>query len=511
MVILLLVLGIFFRFFNLERKVYWLDETYTSLRLSGYTSTEFVQQVVTGEILSVAALRPYQQINPERGLQDTFKGLAIEEPQLTPLYFMLTRFWVQGLGDSVGVIRSLSAVVSLLAFPCLWWLCRELFLSAWVGWVAMALFAVSPLQVLYAQEARPYSLWTVMILLSSAALLWAMRCKKRLGWSLYAVTVALGLYTHLLFGSVAVAHAVYVVATEQQGRKRWWHLSPTLRSYGVATSAGSSALFPWLVVLSHNFAQAEAMTSTLREPTSISFLLNQWLVNSSRVFVGWDLGFANLIPLIGILYALYFLCSATPKRTWLLLIALIAVPFLMLALPDLLLEGERSTRIRYLIPCYVGMQIALAYLLTHPACWLSDQKQRWCRAALVGLVGINIAACCISSQSTVWWSKSVPRSSYYLPVAALINQVDAPLVISDSAPMEVLAFSRRLDPDVKLKLITRPKAVKVPTSFDAVFLLNPSNALQTVLRRRNYRLTLVYVDRNAPKASKARLWQVERP
>lgn len=44
----------------------------------------------------------------------------------------------------------------------------------------MALIAVSPFHVLYAQEAREYSLWTVTILLSSAALLRAMRVKTKL-------------------------------------------------------------------------------------------------------------------------------------------------------------------------------------------------------------------------------------------------------------------------------------------------------------------------------------------
>ena len=41
--IVILVLGIFFRFANLEKKVYWIDEGYTSLRISGYTESEFIQ------------------------------------------------------------------------------------------------------------------------------------------------------------------------------------------------------------------------------------------------------------------------------------------------------------------------------------------------------------------------------------------------------------------------------------------------------------------------------------
>ncbi len=40
LIVMLLMVGIFFRFFNLDRKVYWHDETFTSLRISGYTVIE---------------------------------------------------------------------------------------------------------------------------------------------------------------------------------------------------------------------------------------------------------------------------------------------------------------------------------------------------------------------------------------------------------------------------------------------------------------------------------------
>jgi len=67
-----------------------------------------------------------------------------------------------------GAIRSLSAIISLLVFPGVYWLLPGI----WVvnGWIAIALIAVSPFHILYAQEAREYSLWTVTIALSSAAL-----------------------------------------------------------------------------------------------------------------------------------------------------------------------------------------------------------------------------------------------------------------------------------------------------------------------------------------------------
>jgi len=147
LIIILLVLGLFFRFVHLDRKIYWMDETYTSLRISGYTESEVAQQLLESQILSLQDLHKYQRLNPEKSVVDTVKGIAAEEPQLPPLYFVLVRFWTQLFGDSVAAIRSFSAFLSLLAFPCIYWLCLELFESSLVGWLACALIAVSPFQL----------------------------------------------------------------------------------------------------------------------------------------------------------------------------------------------------------------------------------------------------------------------------------------------------------------------------------------------------------------------------
>lgn len=52
----ILILGLFFRFVNLGEKVYWHDETLTSLRIFGYTKTELVEEAFTGKIITVDEL-----------------------------------------------------------------------------------------------------------------------------------------------------------------------------------------------------------------------------------------------------------------------------------------------------------------------------------------------------------------------------------------------------------------------------------------------------------------------
>jgi uncharacterized membrane protein len=220
LIIAVLAIGILFRFVNLDRKFYWIDENYTSLRVSGYTEAEIIKQISYQKITSPSDLQKYQQINPQKTLSNTLNSLATEDPQHPPLYYILARFWAQWFGSSVATMRSFAAVISLLVFPAIYWLAWELFESTAVAWIAIAIFAISPYHILFAQEARQYSLWTLTTILSSAALLRAMRPDVNQNpmllishWTLYAVTAAMGLYTHLLFICVATPSTSQLLPT----------------------------------------------------------------------------------------------------------------------------------------------------------------------------------------------------------------------------------------------------------------------------------------------------------
>ena len=539
--IALLLLGIALRLYHLDYKVYWLDEAYTSLRLSGHTRAEFEQTVFTGDVVDWATLQRYQHPSPDKTLGDTLHSIAAEEPQLTPLYFVLTYGWIMLFGHSITAIRSLAVLFSLLAFPCLWWLCRELFPAAKTAWMAIAIFAVAPLHLLYAQEARPYSLWTLTILLSSATFLWAIRTKAPWHWAIYALTVSLGLYTQLLFALVAIAHGLYLFLlcrhstsnpqSAQSPRNPRFAQSaqspPSPRPahpavpYLLATLTACLPLVPWLAILTSNLDQAQARISSLDESSSLSAVFNQWLVNTGRGLLGVDLGPVNLLLLVGVGYALLVFYRTAPRPAALFVLSLAGVSFLSLAVPDLLLGGDRSTRIRYLIPAYLGVHLALAQVFSTQVLTIARRnansnarsnlglrRQRGWQLGLALLLSVSLGVGLISAQSRVWWNKSVPRSSYYLPVSSIINQGDRPLVISDRRPIDLLALSYWLDDDVKFQLIFPPQTLAVAPGFAPIFLLNASNRLKKNLAQQGYDLTLRYTDDNAPKAERERLWQL---
>jgi uncharacterized membrane protein len=195
-VVAAIVLGVFFRFSALDKKGYWFDETFTSLRISGFTDREVVEKYRgRAGIVPAGELRKFQSPRSDRTVIDTVKGLAIEEPQNPPLYYAAARLWADVAGSSVYSMRLLPAILSLLVLPLAYWLCLELFESSVVGWIAVSLMALSPFYVLLAQTARPQSLWTATILFTAAALLRALRTGRASSWLIYALGLTASFYT----------------------------------------------------------------------------------------------------------------------------------------------------------------------------------------------------------------------------------------------------------------------------------------------------------------------------
>ncbi len=520
LIVVLLVLGLVFRFVNLDRKIYWMDETYTSLRISGYTEAEVAEKLLEKQILSLQDLHKYQRLSPEKSVIDTVRGLAAEEPQLPPLYFVMVRFWAQMFGDSVAAIRSFSAFLSLLAFPCIYWLCLELFGSSLVGWLACALIAVSPFQLVYAQEARQYSLWTVVILLSSASLLRAMRVNTWRSWAIYAVTVALGLYSHLFFVLVVIAHAIYVFVIHNC---RW---SKTVKAYWLSSLGGIIAFFPWIVVILTNYNQALTMTKPQSIKTSLPYFIKSWLGNLSRNFI--DTGFSSsspfaiswtslifpslsvLVILALVVYSLYFLVHHAPKRTWLFIIILTSFTSLALIIPDLVLGRRTSVTGRYMIPSFLGIQLSISYFL---ACKLNpnlvkDWHNKFWNLTLLALLTSGILSCTLVSQAEIWWNNLTDTNNQQL--AQIINQASNPLIIQEINPspprynvFNLVSLSYLLKPEVKFKFVPEDTRTEIPRTFNNVFLISPSYALKSGIQK-EYRVRVEPIE----NGQESRLWKL---
>ncbi len=511
LITVILLLGIFFRFANLDSKVYWGDETVTSLRISGYNLQELQTFANSDEpdgmaslrSLSIQDIQKYQYPNSEKGFIDTINGLAIEEPQHPPLYFVMVKQWVQWFGNSVPITRSFSALISLLAFPLIYLVCQELFSFSVISWVAVALLAVSPFHVLYAQEARSYSLWTVTILLSSWALLRAIRLKSNLSWGIYAVTIAIGFYTFIFSAVVSVAHGIYIVINEK------FKLTKTVKSYLLASITGAILFIPWIVAVLTNFTEADQTTSWTKKTFPITYLAKTWILNLSRVFIDFNYNFVSrnlfwylifIVLLLLTVYAIYHLCQETKPQAWLFVLLLMAIASLPLVLLDITSGGIRSTVARYFIPSYLAIEITVAYLLATKmtSMYISNwQRQTW-RIAFLTIVLSGIISCSGMSSAQVWWNK---YNAVHIPkVAEIVNQSNNPTVVTTWHYLMI--FSHILDEKAQLAVVNPNLASNLLNSTSEnslnndpkdIYIHNSSKAIETLVQSNsNYRVETKY-------------------
>lgn len=223
----------------------------------------------------------------------------------------------------------------------------------------------------------------------------------------------------------------------------------------------------------------------------------------------------NIIVLILVVYSIYFLCSQKSQRGWRFNLTLIGSTFLTLLVADLMLGGLKSTINRYLVPCFLGIQLSVAYLFAArltSKCVKIQSRKLW-RLSMITLLSCGVISCAISSQSIIWWNKG---PNYYNPyLAHIINQAEHPLVVSDdrthNKPLanvigDIISLTYMLDPKVRLQLVVEPNLPKIPDGFSDVFLFNPSKVLRHGLEKQNYKLKLLY-EKNRPNHTS--FWKLE--
>lgn len=458
LIILLLTIGVFLRFAHLDEKVYSADEVRSILRLSGYTSQEFIDKTYKGDIISLEEIQKYQKPNSEKNLNDAIHALA-RNPEHPPLYHMITRFWMQIFNAPIEA-RIASILISYLALFGLYWLCLELFESPIPGWIVMALFAVSPFQILAAQNTTQYSLWSGMILLSSAALLKALRGNNKSYWLIYAVTLALGLYTHLFFTIVAFGQGIYVLIRERL------HFNKNLIAYCFSSLLGVLIFIPWILVFFSNLEKVEKNTQYYRQfKTNINEIIKTLYSNLGNVFIdffhtrGKLENFLHFLILMLIIYSIYFMIRNTKIKVWSFILILILITPVVQIVPDLISQSIRSLQSRYYLPCFLGIQLAVAYLISNRI--ISTSVNIWLRRfwqfifLTLLLLGIISGIILSRTNDAGLDDQRGTASSQNLAIASVINQAKKPLVISDTTHSFVLALSHLLKPEASFQLFPK--------------------------------------------------------
>lgn len=534
--IITILLGFFFRFVNLSDKIFWVDEVATAVRVSGYTISEVSSNLLQQGVVKRDTLLFYQTVTSERTLSDSLNAL-IKSPEHTPLYFLLTRFWLQCWGNSLAIMRSLSVGFSLLVLPSLYWLCQELFNCSQISWLSVGIMSISPFYVAYAQEARPYSLWAVTILLMSASFLRAIRLNSKVAWILYNLCLVIGYYTSLFSIYIALFQGLYLLfkINKQQ--------LTTIKNYLISIIISFLAFTPWILVIINHLDLLEDNTSWMRgnfnlaeiiavyigtnllifgdlplsqnsDPIEIAVALvvivisllivtklySRWqnkllkfslllvisslgLLLTKYIYLDWTTIIGALVA-IGILslsaYSLYYLIVQTNRDRWLYVICLMLSLPLPLLITDIINQGQSSTAPRYLIPLQLGILIAVAYTV---ASKLNTQQSKFWQLIIITFILLGIFSNVRNLNLSPFYQKG--RNINNPAIAKIINQSSSTLIIVESSEaMDAISLAYSLSPEVKYKVIaTEENLTSYLDKFKSVFLLKPSKKLQQRLNQ----------------------------
>ena len=510
LVITIVGLSIFFRFNSLGQKIYCGDESWTSVAISGHTLNELKQEISDSKgVVPITIFNKYQHINTDRNVGDTVNYLITSDPQHPPLYYVMLRLWVQIFGDSATGIRSLSAVISLLIFPCVYWLCLELFESHLVGWVAIALFAVSPLQLYFAQEARQYGLWMVEILLSSIALLRSIRLGNLRNWIGYSLALTLGLYTHLFTILVAIAHGIYVLIQQQ------FRFTKVLGIYLIATVVAFVLFYPWLIVILSHIQTAINLTNgwSFKLIDNQLELISIFLVRVAQTFfdlnvntaIGFSLSFSqegslfysiselvfSLILLSGIIY---FLIKSVDRIKIIFIVLLGFIPSIFLISFDLYSGGFRSIQIRYQLPLCISLEISVAYILCFYTLIENSWQQKIAKFAISALLVAGLVADVKFFQSESWWTQSSVK--YIAETVQSIQKPENSLLVINQSPIDlggILALSKYL-PKLSLLVTANNYMESDLWNYNTIFFMHDNiNLFHQIEQIKTYKLKTIRV------------------
>ena len=257
----IVVVGIFFRFYNLDRKVFWEDEILGAIHAFGYTEAEIV--AASPRLTDASDVQRYLEPNGSRGVRETIGSLAVEDPQHAPAYYIAAHLWTQRSGGSVEALRTPAAIFGVLVLPCVFWLALELFGSLSSAIIAVALVAVSPFFVLYSQEAREYSMWTMAIALGAIISLRAVRSGAPALWIAYGAVTAASLYIYPFTGLVVLGFAAYLLIKER-GR-----LTRTMLGCILATITALALFAPWVKAMVTSTGLRRGISVSKLSPTQI--------------------------------------------------------------------------------------------------------------------------------------------------------------------------------------------------------------------------------------------------
>lgn len=250
-----------------------------------------------------------------------------------PLFYFLLKIWASIFGYTDFSMRFMSVFFGAIAIIFTFHLLKRWFNIKTASIATLAL-SLSPMLIRYGQEMRMYTLVFAIVIAATYVLDLMLETKNPRYYILYAILIALGMWTHYFAAIAWIAHIIYYTIS-----KRGKLFSKQM----ILTYALAVVLFiPWVPSLFRQIVEVQSgfWIPSISMATPANYLSQSLMFSEAAYATGWLV----LLAIITIVLTVFFLKKAyskyskTEKSKFWLLITLVAVPpiiLVALSLPPL--------------------------------------------------------------------------------------------------------------------------------------------------------------------------------
>ncbi len=360
-------------------------------------------------------------------LQQTLTSILTIDPQ-PPLAYALYYFFGQIAGTQAYIVRFLPAFLNLLGIPALYAIGNRLGNRS-IGYIAAALFAISPAILWHAQDARNYPIWAAFAAVSLWLGLAALERRRRIDWALFIAATAIACYLYYLQLFFVAVLNVYVFIVFWRSKKlllHWvvsqiilglilapWFLNPELLSGGgYAGTAGRSDISEYITAFIPTLTYGSAINPELL-----------WLA------------IGVVLALMGI--GLYTLFRLNRKA---------ALLCLLWGIIPLILIGIVSTRLNVFVPRYVLASSTAYFILISGGIYtIWHSKHKILQVATAGLSFLFVSLLCVSLFN-YYFNDTYAKSPHWRELAAFLSLRVQPedSIVNTSADPALTFYLREL-------------------------------------------------------------------
>jgi hypothetical protein len=199
-----------------------------------------------------------------------------DEFEITPPLSFVMAWLSTRAGVTTELLRAPSVLAGTAAIPLVYAIGART-VGRRAGMVAAALTALAPFMIFYSSEARAYQLAIVLVLLSTLAMLTAVRDRRSGWWVAYGACSCAACYTHYTSAFALAAQGLWVL---------WAH--PEARKAAILANVGALVAFlPWLDGLRNDLASPDTKVWSLLSPFTahaVRLSIEHWAVGYPYAF-----------------------------------------------------------------------------------------------------------------------------------------------------------------------------------------------------------------------------------